>query len=346
VVQQVCVYVLLPPRPLLLDVAGPLEVLRQANQLQRRVRFDVHYVACTQQLQSSIGLTLANIEPLPSDLPQGAWVMLCGDVDETLVDARGLIQWESEQDTAQTERIVEWLQRSAGPSHRIISICSGALLAARAGLLDGRLCTTHHSSCAELARLAPKARVVDNRLFVEDGPCCSSAGITTGVDLMLHLVTQLLGHYCTVAIARYLVVYLRRDGNEPQLSPWLEGRNHTHPAIHKAQDAIAGAPAADWTPARLKGLCSLSPRHISRLFHQHTGMTVIDYRNRLRISLAQELLRQTRLDMEHVAERSGFASSRHMRRVWRRLYSSAPRAARDGTAILRDRTASFHTTLE
>jgi transcriptional regulator GlxA family with amidase domain len=343
-VQQTRVYVLLPPRPLLLDVAGPLEVLRRANQLQAKVRFDVHYIACTDRLQSSIGLTLANIEPLPSDLPPGAWVMLCGDVDQTLIDARIPIGSESERDAAHAQHIVAWLQKSLDPSHRIISICSGALLAARAGLLDGHLCTTHHSCCAELARLAPNARVVDNRLFVEDGHCCTSAGITTGVDLMLHLVTQLLGHHCTVAIARYLVVYLRRDGNEPQLSPWLEGRNHTHPAIHRAQDAIAGAPATDWTPARLGSLCSMSPRHISRLFHQHTGMTVIDYRNRLRISLAQELLSQTRLGMEYVAERSGFASSRHMRRVWRRLYSSAPRAARDSAPTLRDRTAASHGT--
>ncbi|MFX8731657.1 AraC family transcriptional regulator, partial [Acinetobacter baumannii] len=81
---------------------------------------------------------------------------------------------------------------------------------------------THHSSCAELAKLAPKARVLENRLYVEDGNCYSSAGITTGVDLMLHLVGTLIGQVNAVAVARYLVVYLRRSGGDPQLSPWLE----------------------------------------------------------------------------------------------------------------------------
>lgn len=178
--------------------------------------------------------------------------------------------------------------------------------------------------------LAPKARVLENRLYVEDGECYSSAGITTGIDLMLNIVSQLTDESCAVAVARYLVVYLRRSGADAQLSPWLEGRNHIHPVVHRVQDAIARDATQTWTLSRLARIAGVSARHLSRLFHEHVGMNIADYRNRLRVALARDLLSQTRLDMEHVAERSGFSSSRQLRRAWRRLHATAPREARGG----------------
>jgi len=145
---------------------------------------------------------------------------------------------------------------------------------------------------------------------------------------MLHVVAQLIDHPTAVAIARYLVTYLRRSGSDPQLSPWLEGRNHIHPAVHRVQDAIAGDPARPWPARRLAHIAGTSPRHLSRLFHEHVGMHLADYRNRLRAALARELIGQTRLDMERVAERAGFASTRQFRRVWRQLYETSPRQSR------------------
>jgi len=330
------VYVVLPPRLLLLDVAGPLEVLRRANELQKAVRFEVHYVGCTSSLRTSIGLTVTEIAPLPTQLPAGAWLLVCGEVDQVMGTAAQRAVRQREADAWQEQSMVGWLQKVVNTGHRLICICSGALLAGRAGLLDGHACTTHYSCCAELAQLAPRAKVMENRLYVEDGLCCTSAGITTGIDLMLHLVANAIGHRHAVSIARYLVVYLRRSGNDPQLSPWLEGRNHTHPAVHRVQDAVAAEPTGGWTVARLARVSGVSPRHLSRLFQEHTGMSLVDYCNRLRIALAHELLSHTRLGMEHVAERAGFASSRQLRRVWRRLYKTAPRAARGGTALLQE----------
>lgn len=239
----------------------------------------------------------------------------------------------SKSDSDCEQAIVDWLKAVIRPGHKLISICSGALFAGRAGLLDGHDCTTHHLCCEELASLAPKARVLENRLYVADGECYSSAGITTGIDLMLEIVSQLTDQSCAVAVARYLVVYLRRSGADPQLSPWLEGRNHIHPVVHRVQDAIARDATQDWTLNRLAKIAGASTRHLSRLFHEHVGMTIVDYRNCLRVALAQELLSQTRLDMEHVAERSGFASSRQLRRAWRRLYPTAPRYARNRSKL-------------
>ena len=122
--------------------------------------------------------------------------------------------------------IVEWLRRTVSLQHRVICICSGALLAGRAGLLDGKNCTTHHGCTDELQRVAPRARVLDNRLYVEDGDLLTSAGITAGIDLMLYVVLGMLGPAVALSVARYLVVYVRRAGGDAQISPWLEARNH------------------------------------------------------------------------------------------------------------------------
>jgi transcriptional regulator GlxA family with amidase domain len=326
--RQIEVYVVIPPRLLLLDVAGPLEVVRWANHVQTAVRFEVHYVGPSSSLQTSIGLTLAEIEPLPSELPHGALVVLAGDVEHVMMSG-GQTRLRGAQAEASDERfIIAWLRTVIRPGHKLISICSGALLAARAGLLDGHACTTHYSCCSELALLAPKARVLENRLYVEDGECYSSAGITAGVDLMLHIVGQLTDQSCALAVAQYLVVYLRRAGADPQLSPWLEGRNHIHPAVHRVQDAIASDITKSWTLSRLAKIAGASDRHLSRLFNQNVGMSIKEYSNHLRIAFAKELLNQTSLDMECVAERVGFASSRQLRRAWRRIYPTAPRQAR------------------
>lgn len=321
--RRIPVYVVLPPRTLLLDVAGPLEVLRRANLIQDGVRFDVHYVGATRSLRTSIGLDVAGIGVLPRSLPAEALVVIAGNVDN-IIDGAGA----QADDAGDEDKIVAWLHATIRPRHRIVTICSGALLAGRAGLLDGYACTTHYLSCAELAVVAPLAKVFDNRLYVEDGERYSSAGVTAGIDLMLHLVAGLIDHACALAIARYLVVYLRRSGSDPQLSPWLEGRNHIHPAVHRVQDAIAGDPARPWPAQHLAQIAGTSPRHLSRLFHEHVGMHLADYRNRLRAALARELIGQTRLDMERVAERAGFASTRQLRRVWHQLHATSPRQER------------------
>jgi transcriptional regulator GlxA family with amidase domain len=321
------VYVVLVQPTLLLDMAGPLEVLRVANREAAAKRFDVRYVGPASSVMTSIGIVLTGIEPLPEKLPDGAMVVLSGDVDYVMT----VDDWPApKKDRSGGAAIVEWLEATVRPGHKVVCICSGALLAGRAGLLDGHLCTTHHECCKELAELAPRARVVENRLYVEDGERYTSAGVTSGIDLMLHIVSQIEGSARAAKIARYLVVYLRRSGSDPQLSPWLEGRNHIHPAVHKVQDAIASNPAKGWTLRGLARVAGASSRHLTRLFHEHVGMSITAYKNALRVALAKELLSQTRLDMERVAERSGFGSSRQLRRAWRRVYETAPREARSG----------------
>lgn len=318
------VWVVIPERVLLLDIAGPMEVLRRANAEQDGIEFRIRYAGATPRAMSSVGIALADIAALPSALPHEAMIIVPGSADSIAFAPDPGDAAVHDDEIA----IIEWLRASVLPGHILMTICSGALLAARAGLLDGHSCTTHHAECAELAALAPKARVLDNRLFVIDRDRYTSAGVTAGLDLMLHVVGALAGHACALAIARHLVLYLRREGADPQISPWLAGRNHLHPAVHRAQDAIIANPAADWTLPRLAKMAGSSPRHLSRLFNEHAGMSLTAYINNLRVSLAHQLLKSSRLDMERVAERTGFASSRQLRRAWRRVYDAPPAALR------------------
>jgi transcriptional regulator GlxA family with amidase domain len=331
-VPDIAVFVVIPSSVLLLDVAGPMEVLRKANSEQSAVRYLVSYIGPSSTVGSSIGLQIAGITALPETLPEGALVVLPGSVD-VLLDQTDVDQAEHHR---HEQIIVDWLKRAIRPGMRLVSICSGALVAARAGLLDGRDCTTHHGCVAELKQIAPTARVRENRLYVEDGERLTSAGVTSGIDLMLHLVAQQAGHAAALSIARHLVVYLRRGGADPQLSPWLEGRNHIHPAIHRAQDAVAADPTQDWSVETLASLAGASTRNLSRLFNEHAGMSVIDFINRMRVALARELLTGSQLDIETVAERAGFASARQLRRTWNRFHDLPPSQMRCVTSLGRE----------
>ncbi len=316
-------FVLLP-NVLMLDLAGPAEVLRLASQLEgpNGLDFDLQYVSPVPSLQSSIGLPLAGLAPLPETLVPGTMVVLVGST--TNLSPAGQLEFESA-----SAAVTDWLRRVFEPSaERLVCICAGALSAARAGLLDGRQCTTHHSLCATLQVLAPTARVLENRLYVTDGQISCSAGVTAGIDLMLHLLAERAGPQLACAVARDMVVYMRRGGADPQLSPWVSGRNHLHPALHRVQDALTAAPCDDWSVTRMASLACTSSRHLARLFHEHAGVSPLDYLHRLRVSVARELLAQSNLDMEAIAERAGFGSARHLRRIWGKYETAPPSESR------------------
>ncbi|WP_374622123.1 GlxA family transcriptional regulator [Pandoraea sp.] len=333
------VYLLVMPNVLLLDVAAPAEALRIANHQQDDVQFVLRYVGTQDLVTTSIGLCLSPLDVLPDTVPENAWLVISGTVEKPLpvqAPATGAAApdasvaseaSEASADDAET-RAVAWLRQVVRPTQQLACICTGALLAARAGLLDARACTTHHSSCDALRALAPSARVADNRLYVHDENVWTSAGVTTGLDLMLTLIADAAGPLCAAAVARQMVVYARRAGADPQLSPWLEGRNHLHPALHRVQDAIAADPAHDWSLALMAEIACASERHVTRLFREHAGVAPIDYLHRLRVALAREMLGNSQLDLERIAERTGFGSSRHLRRVWHKFDALPPSHAR------------------
>lgn len=312
--QGVDVYCVLLPRFLLLDFAGPAEAFRLANDYGGKFR--LHLIGPEPTPNSSLGLPVHAVEALPERLPEHAWVMLSG-VTESAKDYA----------TPAARQTRDWLACTLRPSHTLACICSGSLLAGMAGLLDGRRCTTHHTLTDRLASLAPKADVLENRIFVEDGQVYTSAGVTAGIDLALHLIARQAGPAVALAVAREMVVYLRREGNDPQLSPWLANRNHLHPAVHRAQDLIALDPQRHWPVSELADRVHVSPRHLARLFAQHAGLSIIDYQHRLRVALARERLERGE-SVECAAQQAGFGSARSLRRVWQKFEHLSPGAVR------------------
>lgn len=300
------------PQTVLLDVAGPAEAFRIANRLSPG-SYALRFVGATPTLESAIGLKLAALEPLPQRIGGQAIIALAG------------VSGSPDRASAVHRRFERWLAGAvAQPGVTLMCVCSGAVVAAHAGLLKGRDCTTHHDCIAELRRAEPTCRVHENRIFVEDREILTSAGITAGIDLALHLIGRELGHQIAAAVARDMVVYMRRAGSDPALSPWVLHRNHMHPAVHRVQDAVSREPAADWSADRLARLACTSSRSLARLFAQHARCSPLDYVQRMRVALARELLTQGFLPLERVAERSGFSSAHQLRRVWRRFETRPP----------------------
>lgn len=310
------VFVLLPDT-LLLDLAGPAEAFRLANQhLARRgkpPRYRLRFVGAKAESSTSVGAVLTKLEPLPAQLPPASRVVLLGQ-------PKGR---ESPRQTplprvwSDTRR---WLAQVVAPGLasddqlRLIAICAGALLAADAGLLAGRRCTTHHEMFDELQRLAPTARVLGNRVFVLDGAVATSAGVTAGIDLALHLIASDIDAAIAAAVAQDMVVYLRRGPDDPELSPLLGGRNHLHPAVHRVQDVVTETPADDWSLQRLADVAHVTPRHLSRLFEQHVGCSPRRYVQSIRTAVAQQAIAAGQ-PVKQAIGRAGFASDRQWRRA-------------------------------
>ncbi|MDP1978005.1 GlxA family transcriptional regulator [Undibacterium sp.] len=310
------VYFLLLPDTLLLDVAGPADALLFANRYQDEVRFEMRFISPQQSIDSSVGLRLGPMQPLPAKLDANAILVL-----------PGLIGGNEVYTLPDAQVAITWLAQHFQAAHRLVCICSGALLAAHAGLLSGHRATTHHNHCLELTSIDSSIKVEENRIFVEDGRICTSAGVTAGIDLALHLINELAGPLTASAVARNLVVYMRRCGNDSQLSPWLKYRNHLHPAVHKMQDAMVKDPAHPWNLAELASIACSSSRHATRVFKLHTEVSIQAYLTSLRLSLASKFLANTDWSIERVAESSGFGSARQFRRIWNMHFPAPPSAS-------------------
>ncbi len=315
--RDVC-FVLLPGT-LLLDLAGPAEAFRIANQrlLQRGrpAAYRLRFLGMQASMGTSVGVDLAALEPLPDTLPAGGTVVLMGQPSghESALSKRVPPAW------AETRR---WLARVVAPrlaegDLQLATVCAGTLLAADAGLLAGRRCTTHHESLDDLERLAPAAQVLRNRVFVVDGAVASSAGITAGIDLALHLIARDVGEAVAAAVAQVMVVYLRRGPEDPELSPLLEGRNHLHPAVHRVQDAVSAQPAEPWSMESMAEVACVTPRHLSRLFRDHAGCSPHAWLQRVRVALAERAIAEGRPLKQAIAA-AGIGGDRQ----WRRLRSA------------------------
>ena len=303
--QHVAVLVL--PHVHLLDLAGPVQVLFEANGFGADYR--LRYCGAAPEVTSAQGLVFGRLERLPD--PRELDLVLVPGIDSRTLDSLEAVP-------------VAWLREAHAAGVRMASICTGAFALAHAGLLDGRQCATHWRLGERLQRRYPATKVVDDRLFVRDGPLITSAGVTSGIDMALSLVQEAHGPRVVAGVAREMVVYLRRDGEQRQTSVFLEYRTHLSHGVHKVQDWIVSNPRERATLPRLAKLAAMSPRNLTRAFRQATGITVKDFSQRVRLEVAANLLEDPEARVESVATHCGFTDARQLRRLWKEAYGVSP----------------------
>ena len=179
----------------------------------------------------------------------------------------------------------------------------------------------HAELLDDLARRAPGARVLADRVFVEDGPLLSSAGVTAGIDLALHCIARHAGEALAAEVAQVMVVFHRRGAGDPERSPLLAGRSHLHPAVHRVQNAVGERPAEDWSLERLAAEAHVTPRHLGRLFATHVGCTPRDFVEQVRCAFMREALAAGWPTARALAL-AGFSDDRQWRRARARQAAS------------------------
>ncbi|MFJ5114379.1 GlxA family transcriptional regulator [Streptomyces sp. NPDC088551] len=220
--------------------------------------------------------------------------------------------------------LIAWLREHAPRAGRLVSICTGALLLAAAGVLDGRRATTHWSAARLLATHYPAVEVDPDPIFVRDGKIATSAGVTSGIDLALALVEEDLGREAALTVARHLVVFLRRPGNQAQFSVQLAAQTAQRDPLRDVQSWISDHPGGDLSVETLAARASLSPRHFARAFRAETGMTPGRYVERVRVEHARRLLEDSADGIEEISRVCGYGTPEAMRRAFTRVLGTAP----------------------
>jgi transcriptional regulator GlxA family with amidase domain len=309
--------VLAYPSVQLLDVSGPVQVFASANDITTATGEAPPYAPLLVSVDGATVTASAGVALATAPLPPSA-----SPVD-TLLAAGG----QGVRTAAENPTLLRWLQARAAVARRTASVCTGAFLLASAGLLEGRRAVTHWSFCAELARRFPGVRVEPDPIFIRDGPIWTSAGVTAGIDLALALVEEDLGRSLALAVARHLVVFLKRPGGQAQFSAAL--------SLQTAEDRFGELHA--WIGEHLAGEITLpamarraamSERSFSRHYAAATGTTPARAVERLRVEAARRLLLETRLPVKRICRQCGFGSEETMRRSFLRVLATAPQEYR------------------
>ena len=300
-----------------LDVFGPLEVFGDANRSRSDGPiYEISIVSggAERDVPTHLGATLRTDRTFSE---------YRGPVDTLLVagfDGVSTVRYESE--------FLNWLKERCGRSRRFGSVCTGALVLAEAGLLDGRRVTTHWNWCEELARDYPRVTVDPTPIYVRDGNCYTSAGVTAGIDLALALVEEDLGRLAALKAAQMMVVFLRRPGGQSQFSTTLMAQISAKSPLN---DLLAWLPdniQRDLSVNRLAQRAAMSPRNFARLFLQEVGKTPARYIEELRLEAARRQIESEAMSFDEVAVSCGFASAERLRRAFQRCLDVTPRQYR------------------
>lgn len=300
-----------------LDVVGPMEVFAMAN-LHLPLGtppYDVILASPTGgavTCSSAAGLQLGGSVALKSLAKPLDTIIVAGGSEDGL------------RSTIFQSRLLPWLHRRAASTRRIASVCTGAFVLAAGGFLDGRRATTHWNSCARLQKLRPQVQVEPDAIFVAAPPIFTSAGITAGIDLCLALVEADCGTDTALAVAKQLVLFMRRPGGQTQFSSALQVQAEATPRLRRLLADIAADPIGDLSGPALARRAGMSERTFSRIFHKETGTTPARFVEVARVDRAKALLEASGWPLARIAARAGFGSVDALHRAFLKQVGTTP----------------------
>ncbi len=299
-----------------LELAGLMDVFAEANARTAEIFYEVTVVAedDARPIRCGSGLKV---------LPDLGYSAVLNGPDTLLVAGSVGVP------NAPGEAVIDWLTRIAPQARRYGSVCTGAFLLGDAGLLAGRRVATHWQYAPLLAERFPDAKVDGDRVFIRDGALITSAGSSAAIDLGLSLVEEDLGRDIALYVARRLVVFLKRPGDQSQFSVHLAAQAVDRGRLYHVQQFILNHPAADLSVPALASIAAMSERNFTRVFTKEVGVSPSDYVDHTRIDVARFLLEGSRMSIDAIAAKSGFGSPRAMRRAFLAHLGSTPSEYRD-----------------
>lgn len=327
------IVILAVPNAELLDLVGPFEVFANAHRALTTPGSHLPLARGThpQGYVTQIAAIGGKRNPLPTEagisiLPHVSVERLAAASTpiDTFIIAGGAGARAAVSDRA----LLKLVRRIASRSRRVASVCTGAFVLAAAGLLDDKRATTHWAFCDVLAQQFPRVRVEREPIYVRDGDCWTSAGVTAGIDLALAMVEEDHGRDLALLLARWLVVFVRRSGGQAQFSAQLSAQTAERGALRELQSFIVEHPELELDVPSLARRAAMSVRHFSRSFRAETGVSPAAYVERVRVETARRLLETSQNAVEEVAARAGFGTPEALRRAFARRVGVSPREYR------------------
>ncbi len=304
-----------PPQVQLLDLSGPAHVFYEAKCLNPAISSYFISLERNREVDSCAGLSLANLQDFNDfELGPSDWLIIPG-LDSEVFFEKGFFQ--------KIQPFLDWVKIQADRGAKVCSVCTGTFLLAQSGVVDGKSCATHWKYSKVFQKQFPKSQLLAERLFVKDGNIYSSAGVASGIDLSLYLLEEVFGSLFAIQVAKEMVIYLRRTPEDPQLSVFLQFRNHLENRIHEVQDLLAHRLDQSNPLEELAEKVNMSSRNLSRLFKKTTGITLGEYRDKLRLEKAVQLLARGE-KVEVITLDCGLKSSNQLRALLKKYQGVLP----------------------
>jgi transcriptional regulator GlxA family with amidase domain len=304
-----------------LDVTGPLEVFSAAGRV-----LDSREPDSARRSSSHYKITMLSSDGAPLRTSSGLEIVPDGSFAERPAQLDTLIVpgGPGTRAAGADERLLTLVRETSASARRTASVCTGAFVLAAAGLLDGRRATTHWSAARRLAQMYPSIDVDPDPIFIRDGALWTSAGVTAGMDLALALVEDDHDRAAALMIARHLVLFLRRPGNQSQFSATLAAQEPQREPLREVQRRVVEDVAGEHSIEAMAAHACMSPRHFARAFRAETGVTPARYVERVRLEAARRRLEDTAEPIASIATACGFGTAETMRRVFLRALEVGP----------------------